>query len=61
VVMLRLWARLLAGLRVDEAALAAASADESLESTRRALEQVQSGVAFRQAYRAESQAHSADS
>ena len=58
VVMLRLWARLLAGLRVDEAALAAASADESLNSTRRALEQVQSGVAFRQAFRTESQAHS---
>lgn len=58
VVMLRLWARLLAGLRLDEAALSAASADESLESTRRALEQVQSGVPFRQAYRSESQAHS---
>ena len=59
-VMLKLWARLLEGLELDEAALAEASADDSLHSTRRALEQVQSGVAFRQAYRAESKAHSTD-
>ncbi len=60
VVMLRLWTRLLPSLQLDHEALERASEDESLQSTRRALEQVQSGVAFRQAYRAESRSHSAD-
>lgn len=51
--MLSLLPRVLAGLRWDRARLEAACADPKLGATARALERVQRGEAFRDAYRAE--------
>jgi len=49
--LLTVWTSLLPGVEWDAEALAAAGADEALTATRRALEAVQRGVPFRDAYR----------
>jgi argininosuccinate lyase len=49
-----LWARLLSALTPDRERLSAAAADPSLRATERVLAAVQSGRAFRDAYREES-------
>ena len=51
--MLRILARLLAGVGVDEAALREACSDPDLAATARVLERVRAGAAFRDAYRDE--------
>ena len=52
--MLRLWARMLPGIELDEEALRRAADDPSLQATERALEATRGGVPFREAYRRES-------
>ncbi len=56
--MLSLVARLVDGLEFDEEALDAAAADPALEATRRVLERVKDGIAFRDAYVDESRGSS---
>jgi argininosuccinate lyase len=56
--MLVLVPSLVEALAFDEAALRAADADGSLRATERALNRVLAGEAFRDAYRAESEASS---
>ncbi|MFG0317274.1 MAG: argininosuccinate lyase [Planctomycetota bacterium JB042] len=57
--MLSLVARLVDGLEFDEEALEAAAADPALEATRRVLEKVKEGQAFRDAYVDESRGNGA--
>ena len=49
--LLEVWTALLPAIEWDAAALAAASADEALVATQRALEAARRGVPFREAYR----------
>jgi len=58
--MLAVVAKLAAGLAADEDALRAAAEDPDLAATARVLERVRAGVPFRDAYREEARARSAD-
>jgi argininosuccinate lyase len=49
--LLEVWTALLPRIEWDQAALEAASADEALSATRRALDAARRGVPFREAYR----------
>ena len=49
--LLEVWTALLPRIEWDQAALEAASADEALSATRRALDAARGGVPFREAYR----------